>query len=61
LEEYCEKNNSSPGESWYYADAFVDLPVLGIVGHPVCVNPERKLARIARKKGWDIRSWKKQI
>ncbi|MDP4223246.1 MAG: HAD-IB family hydrolase [Bacteroidota bacterium] len=59
LNEYCEKNNTKPSESWYYADAFVDLPALELVGHPVCINPERKLARIARKKEWDIRRWYK--
>lgn len=57
LRAYCEKNNTTPGESWYYGDANTDLPALNIVGHPVCVNPERKLARTARKKGWKIYYW----
>jgi len=57
LKEYCENNNSTPEEAWYYADADSDLPVLSIVGFPVCVNPERKLAKIARKYGWKIYRW----
>jgi putative phosphoserine phosphatase/1-acylglycerol-3-phosphate O-acyltransferase len=57
LREYCEINNSTPESSWYYADAFTDLPALNIVGTPVCINPERKLGRIARKKGWKIYYW----
>ncbi len=59
LNEYCEKINSTPAQSWYYADAFVDLPALKLVGHPVCINPERKLAKIAGKEGWEIRRWNK--
>jgi HAD superfamily hydrolase (TIGR01490 family) len=58
LKEYCEKNNSSPSESWYYGDSISDFPVLSIVGNPVCVNPDNKLKRTALKRGWQIRSWK---
>jgi putative phosphoserine phosphatase / 1-acylglycerol-3-phosphate O-acyltransferase len=58
LKEYCEKNNCRTGEAWYYGDSFQDLPALSIVGHPVCVNPGRKLKAAARRNGWDITSWK---
>lgn len=57
LKEYCEKNNSTPEQSWYYADALIDLPALSIVGIPVCVNPDRKLRKKAAEKGWRIYSW----
>lgn len=60
LKDYCEKNNSTPGESWYYGDANTDLPALSIVGVPVCINPERKLLKVARKKGWKIYNWDKK-
>jgi HAD superfamily hydrolase (TIGR01490 family) len=59
LKKYCEKNNSNLQDAWYYGDAFADLPALSIVGHPVCINPERKLEKIAKKKGWKIYYWKK--
>jgi len=58
LREYCEKNNSTPSQSWYYADALIDLPALSIVGNPVCINPDRKLRKKAMQKGWRIYSWK---
>lgn len=57
LKDYSEKNNCAPGEAWYYADANSDLPALSIVGNPVCVNPEKKLERIARRKNWRIKKW----
>jgi putative phosphoserine phosphatase/1-acylglycerol-3-phosphate O-acyltransferase len=58
LREYCEKNNSKSKEAWYYGDASADIFVLDTVGHPVCVNPEKKLARIAFKRDWKIVHWK---
>lgn len=58
LRKYCEINNSSPDSAWYYADANTDIPALSVVGTPVCINPENKLARLARKKGWKIYYWK---
>jgi HAD superfamily hydrolase (TIGR01490 family) len=58
LREYCEKNNSTPSLSWYYADALIDLPALSIVGFPVCVNPDRKLRKKAMEKEWRIYNWK---
>ena len=57
LRKYCEINNSTPESAWYYADAITDLPVLGVVGVPICVNPEKKLLKVARKKGWKIYKW----
>jgi len=40
-----------------YADSTSDLPMLEAAGHPVAVNPEPKLASIARKRGWPIETW----
>ena len=37
-----------------YSDSATDLPLLGCVGHPVAVNPDRALARVARTRGWPI-------
>ncbi len=57
LIEYCEINNHSPSAAWYYGDSFSDLPVLELVGNPVCVNPDRKLMALATRKGWPVRIW----
>jgi putative phosphoserine phosphatase/1-acylglycerol-3-phosphate O-acyltransferase len=58
LKAYCEKNNSSPEDAWYYGDSMDDLPVLKIVGNPVCINPGKKLSKIAVENGWKIYFWK---
>ncbi len=40
--------------SFAYSDSATDLPMLEIVGHPVAVNPDRPLRRIAQLRGWPI-------
>jgi HAD superfamily hydrolase (TIGR01490 family) len=41
--------------SYAYSDSATDLPMLEVVGHPVVVNPDRELARIARDREWEVR------
>ena len=54
LIEYCERKNYNLDEAFYYGDSISDFPALSVVGHPVCVAPERKLSRIAREKEWRV-------
>src|SRR5205085_10475724 len=37
-----------------YSDSYSDVPFLEAVGHPVAANPDRKLRRIARERGWPV-------
>ena len=57
LKEYCEKNNNKIEDSWYYGDSISDLPALEVVGHPVCINPDRQLRKKAAGNGWKIYTW----
>ena len=57
LNEYCKNNNINPIQSWYYGDSISDLPVLSSVGIPVCVNPDKRLKKAARKRGWKVLYW----
>ena len=41
-------------EAAAYADNWSDRPLLERVGHPVAVRPGRRLARLARQRGWTI-------
>jgi HAD superfamily hydrolase (TIGR01490 family) len=41
-------------DSYAYSDSESDLPMLRVVGHPVAVNPDAALARIAREEGWAV-------
>lgn len=58
LIKYCEKINSKISDAWYYGDSISDLPVLSIVGNPVCINPDRQLRKRAKEKNWLIFNWK---
>lgn len=40
--------------SYAYADGQLDLPVLELVGHPVAVYPDPRLAALAHQRGWPI-------
>jgi HAD superfamily hydrolase (TIGR01490 family) len=40
----------------FYSDSINDLPLLEAVGTPVAVNPDFRLRRIARRRGWTIRN-----
>jgi HAD superfamily hydrolase (TIGR01490 family) len=41
-------------QSYAYSDSESDLPMLRVVRHPVAVNPDPELERIAREEGWRI-------
>ena len=46
---------STSTKSYAYSDSITDLPMLEVVGHPVVVNPDRELARIASDRDWEVR------
>ncbi len=41
----------------FYSDSHTDLPLLAHVREAVCVNPDPRLKREARRHGWRIESW----
>jgi HAD superfamily hydrolase (TIGR01490 family) len=59
LAEYAAGEGLDLGESVAYADSASDLPLLECVGFPVAVNPEARLAAIARRRGWHVEQWDK--
>jgi HAD superfamily hydrolase (TIGR01490 family) len=54
IREIAAGDGISLPESWAYSDSESDLPMLRAVGHPVAVNPDAELARVAREEGWEI-------
>ena len=57
LADFAELHGLDLRESVAYADSTSDLPMLEAVGFPVAVNPETKLAALARRRGWLIEHW----
>jgi HAD superfamily hydrolase (TIGR01490 family) len=43
--------------SYFYSDSYNDLPMLSAVGTAIAVNPDARLGRHARRKGWAIQRW----
>jgi HAD superfamily hydrolase (TIGR01490 family) len=52
--QYAATNRISLGASWGYADSHYDLPFLAALGHPVAVNPDRRLLAVARSRQWPV-------
>ena len=52
LREYADKHGADLGDSFAYSNGAEDVPMLKSVGHPVALNPDRKLAATARQNGW---------
>nr|MDQ3305443.1 haloacid dehalogenase-like hydrolase [Actinomycetota bacterium] len=59
MADYAEAEGLRLEEAVAYADSASDLPMLEAVGFPVAVNPEIRLAAIARKRGWLVEQWTK--
>jgi HAD superfamily hydrolase (TIGR01490 family) len=59
MAEFAAAEGIDLSESIAYADSASDLPMLEAVGFPVAVNPETKLAGIARKRGWLVEDFRK--
>ncbi|MEO7837658.1 MAG: HAD-IB family phosphatase [Acidimicrobiales bacterium] len=57
MASYADAEGLRLEEAVAYADSASDLPMLEAVGFPVAVNPEAKLATIARKRGWHVEHW----
>jgi fatty acyl-CoA reductase len=59
LMDYAATHGIDLGETVAYADSTSDLPMLEAVGFPVAVNPETRLAALARKRGWLVENFSK--
>ncbi|MDQ4062321.1 MAG: HAD-IB family hydrolase, partial [Actinomycetota bacterium] len=60
LASFARRRNLDLSRSYAYADSISDLPMLEAVGNPVAVNPDGRLQKAARERGWRIRDWRKK-
>ncbi len=54
ISELAAREGIELEDSYAYSDSESDLPMLRAVGHPVVVNPDPALTRIARTEGWAV-------
>lgn len=57
LRRYAQATGIDLDASSAYGDSVNDAGMLGLVGRPVAVNPDRGLTRVARQRGWQICAW----
>jgi fatty acyl-CoA reductase len=53
-EEFAAAQRAALSDCWGYADSYYDLPFLCALGHPVAVNPDRRLLAAAHNRKWPI-------
>jgi alcohol-forming fatty acyl-CoA reductase len=58
MARYAEIHGFSLHASFAYGDSRNDIPMLRAVGHPVAVNPDDALKRVAQRNGWPVRRWR---
>jgi HAD superfamily hydrolase (TIGR01490 family) len=54
MRELAAREGIDLAESFAYSDSESDLPMLRAVGHPVVVNPDAELGRVAKQEGWEV-------
>jgi HAD superfamily hydrolase (TIGR01490 family) len=54
IRQLAQREQIDLDDSYAYSDSVSDLPMLRVVGHPVAVNPDAALARLAREEGWEV-------
>jgi len=61
MEEAAARDGIDLAASYAYSDSITDEPMLSAVGHPIVVNPDRALARIAAQRGWEVRTFNRPV
>jgi len=55
LQQLIDHENIELAKSYFYTDSITDQPLLDLVGHPVVVNPDPLLYRLAVRRCWPVR------
>jgi HAD superfamily hydrolase (TIGR01490 family) len=53
-QRFAVEHGADMRDAYFYTDSHSDRPLLDRVGHPIAVNPDARLKRIARRRGWPI-------
>ena len=56
-ETWAARNSVDLGRSYFYSDSYNDLPMLQRVGTAIAVNPDTRLRRHAKRRGWSVQEW----
>jgi HAD superfamily hydrolase (TIGR01490 family) len=56
-ERFARREGFRLEDAVFYTDSVSDLPLLERVAEPIAVNPDPRLKRIARQRGWRVEIW----
>jgi HAD superfamily hydrolase (TIGR01490 family) len=56
-ERWADAHGVDLARSYFYSDSYNDRPMLERVGTAVAVNPDTRLYRLARRRGWPVQRW----
>lgn len=59
--DYARRVGATLGACWFYTDSYSDRAVLEVVGEPRVVNPDPRLRRLARRRGWPVADWAAEL
>jgi len=56
-EQWASAHGIDLTRSYFYSDSFNDRPLLERVGNAIAINPDARLARLAKQRGWPTMRW----
>jgi len=56
-EQWAASHGIDLAKSYFYSDSFNDRPMLERVGHAIAINPDARLSRLAKQRGWPMMRW----
>ncbi len=54
IREHAREHGHDLDECFAFSDSYSDVPMLSVVGHPAVVNPDRRLAILAKAYSWPL-------
>lgn len=54
LREHARAHGHDLDACFAYSDSYSDVPMLSVVGHPACVNPDARLRQLAKAYSWPV-------
>jgi len=61
MEQLAAERGYDLSASYAYSDSETDAPMLGIVGHPFAVNPDKTLRKLCGDNGWPILTFARPV
>lgn len=61
IERIAREQGYDLSQCFAYSDSSTDVPMLGAVGHPTAINPDRALRKEATERGWPVLSFSNPV